>query len=164
MNRLRIGAVLVTMIALAAFSVAAKKPDGGGATELAVFGAVPDGTMDVLSNGPVIVGTDVQTYSPSPIELFLSDALVSQTGIPAGSHWGKARCLKKNATEGGRLDFYFDCAGDDLNTCSCRLIVRFGIYERKADMVMFDPGSMVLYQGGQLVKEGNASFSVAFPE
>jgi hypothetical protein len=168
MSKPKIVTAFAVIIAMSMFLGAAKKPAAPdkSATELALFGPAPDGTMDVVSDGPVLVGVDVQTYSPDLIELFLSEALVSDTSIPAGPHWGKARCLKKNGREAGRLDFYFDCTENDLSTCSYRLIVRFGLYDKKADTVFFDPGSMLLYTTGpdsQLLKEGQASFSVVFP-
>ncbi|UCF35513.1 MAG: hypothetical protein JSU96_11765 [Acidobacteriota bacterium] len=136
-------------------------------TEFAVFGEAPDGTADLSSSNPVVVGTNVWTYSPEFIELFLSDHVVDGTGISSGSHWGRARCLKKNGPEGGRLDFYFDCTGELLETCSYRLIVRFGIYDKKNDIVVFDPGSLLLYLTQpeyQLLRDTGASFSIAFQE
>jgi hypothetical protein len=73
---------------------------------------------------------------------------------------------EEERAEGGRLDFYFDCStGDDLSTCPYRLIVRFGIYDRKADVVVFDLGHMLLFTtgpDGSQIKEGSASFSIAF--
>jgi hypothetical protein len=83
-----------------------------------------------------------------------------------GFYAGFARCLKKNGPEGGRLDFFFggdDCS-EELNTCDYRLVVRGGIYDRKTDIDVFDPGSVLLDCQGKLVKEGTASFTIEFSE
>lgn len=161
MSKVRITAVWFGILAMTAISGVARKNE----TELAMFAGAPDGFADISSEGyHVIVGTNVWTYSPDDILLYLSEKLVADTEISPGEHWGRARCLKKNGPEGGRLDFYFDlCSGDDLSTCTYRLIVRFGIYDRNTDVVIFDPGSMRLYTTeGQLLKGGDASFSIAF--
>ncbi len=160
MNKLKLVAVFVTIIALTALSGAAKKPDAKdkSATEYAVFGAVPDGTMDIEGDG--VVGTNVYTYSP--ITLYLSEEVELWEEV-AGTQSGFARCLKKNGPEGGRLDFFFGpgCT-EELSTCLYRLVVRDGIYDRKTDTDLFDPGSVLLDQGGEFWREGEASFSIAF--
>jgi hypothetical protein len=178
MNRMRVLFVVFVVLALTISVAVAQRPGGGppgqdkdkdaqkSAVEPAVFGAPPVGTADIWSDGPVLVGTDVQTYSPEEIVLYLSEDLVGDN--LAGSHGGMARVLRKNAREGGRLDFYFDCVTNDLNSCAYRLIVRFGIHDKKTDTVWFDPGTMELYlrpqedTPGELLKGGQASFSVAF--
>lgn len=169
MNKLRIVAVFVTIIAMAAFLGAAKKPAGPDktATEDAVFGPYKD-IADVSSVGAVTVGTNVWTYSPEEIVLELSESVVSNPTvlIAGGPHSGFARCLKKNGPEGGRLDFSFDCGADGC----LRLIVRDGIYDRKSDTVVFDRGRLDLvedWKGGRTLKsseDGNvASFVIDFP-
>jgi hypothetical protein len=160
MSKTGLVAVLFAVITMTAASAAPKKSE----TERAVFGPY-QAMEDVSSEGtPVIVGTNVLTYSPGLIDLYLSESLVANTEISYGWHSGKARCLKKNGPEGGRLDFYFqNCVGDDLSSCSYRLIVRFGIYDRKAGVVVFDLAEMQLYTtDGQYLTTGSASFSVAF--
>jgi hypothetical protein len=160
MNKLRILAVFVAIITLTAVSGTAKKPAAPdhSATQMALFGAAPDGTADIAGEG--VVGTNVWTYSPQPITLYLTDRVAEAEG----SKNGFARCLKKNGPEGGRPDFFFDCTGTELNTCAYRLVVRDGIYDRKNDVVVFDLGSVLLDREGELVKEGTASFSIEFFE
>jgi hypothetical protein len=179
MDRLKVLWILFVALALAlTMSTAVAQPGGGKppgqdkekekSTEYAVFGKGIDGTADVLSAGPVVVGTDVQTYSPELISLYLSKELVEGTDLTKGWYDGMARVLRRNGPEGGRLDFYFDCSTTDLDSCDYRLIVRFGIYDRKADTVWFDPGEMTLNQRptedelGKTLKRGEASFSVKF--
>jgi hypothetical protein len=166
MNKLRIVAVFVAIIALTAVSGTAKKPANPdhSATEYAIFGAAPGGTADIAGEG--IVGTNVWTYSPQPITLILSDAFDGW----AGEKYGFARCLKKNGPEGGRLDFFFDCGGSsDLSDCSYRLVVRDGIYDRKTDADVFDPGSVLIdytkdSPNDPPVFSGSASFSIEYFE
>ncbi len=161
MKKLSIAAVLLTIFAMTVVSGKPKKIE----TEPAVFGPAPDGRLDISSYGEVIVGTNVWSYSPEEIDLNLSEELFG-TEI-AGWHSGRARVLKDNGPEGGRLDFYFDCDNDDLSTCTYRIIVRFGIYSDGE--VVFDPGSMVLVlyipddDPLVLMEEESVSFSIAFP-
>jgi hypothetical protein len=168
MNKLRIVAVCVTIIALTAVSGAAKKPalPDKSATEYAIFGAAPGGTADIVGEG--VVGTNVWTYSPQPIILnFSNDAFGNAW---KGPQTGFARCLKKNGPEGGRLDFFFACGGSsDLGDCSYRLVVRDGIYDRKTDADVFDPGSVLIdytkdSPNDPPVFAGFASFSIEYAD
>jgi len=159
MNKLKLVALFATIIALTVVSGAAKKPadPDHSATEYAVFGDAPGG-WDIQGEG--VVGTNVWTYSP--ITLLLSD----RVALVSGEYSGFARCLKKNGPEGARLDFFFggDYCDSNLNTCDYRLVVRGGIYDRKPDIDVFDPGSVLLDYKGNLEKEGTASFTIAYSE
>lgn len=156
MKKLKIVAVFVAIIALTVVSGEAMKP---AATEHAEFGVVPGSEVaDIEGEG--VVGTNVWTYSPEPIELYLTENVV-QYENQVGSNWGFARCLKKNSA---RLDFFFDCSGPDLVDCDYRLMVLDGIYDRELDVAVFDPGTMYLDFQGETVKAGTASFSIAFSE
>ena len=185
MDRLKVLWILFVALALAlTMSTAVAQPGGGKppgqekekekSTGYAVFGVGIDGTADVLSDGPVVVGTDVQTYSPVPISLTLSKELLANPNGTAywpfaadqdSAFWGFARVLRSNAREGGRLDFYFGCPNAyDKDECDYRLIVRFGIYDRKADTILFDGAEMFLnYRPNrENMKTGEANFSVKF--
>jgi hypothetical protein len=152
MKKLSIAVVLLTIFAMTVVSGKPKK----SVDEPAIF------TGEVSSNGiEVRVGTNVLTYSPDVITLILPDAL-------GGEQYGRARVLKDNGPEGGRLDFYYNCSAFDLETCDYRLIVRFGIYDDGS--VVFDPAGtsnmvLVSYEDEDPVQigEGSLTFIIEFP-
>jgi hypothetical protein len=119
---LAIGAVFCLFVPLA---VAEKpsKPGGGGG------GGGHNGGGSGGGSIPLYLGPDV---------------LEGQTDVAEGSYWGYARLLK--ARTSSRFDFFFrrsagTCvapAGREAPSCDYRLILEYGLFDRKADTVTFD--------------------------
>jgi hypothetical protein len=151
---LAIGAVFCLFVPLA---VAEKpsKPGGGGGGGGHNGGGSGGGSTpttqnvviagQVSSDGAVEVGIDVNAYSGEEIPLYLGpDVLEGQTDVAEGSYWGYARLLK--ARTSSRFDFFFrrsagTCvapAGREAPSCDYRLILEYGLFDRKADTVTFD--------------------------
>jgi hypothetical protein len=172
-------AVTAAVVLLVPLLIAAGAPGNRKlVTECAIFEPAPDGVADVSSTGftssgcvadgpgAVEVGANVWTDSPEPIELSLSGGLVADSGVSSGSHWGIARVLKKNATEGGRFDFEFGW-DTEHSRYRYRLIVTEGIYDNTSDVVVYEvpTSQMYLYDYAAdpaLVKEGTVSFAISF--
>jgi hypothetical protein len=153
-------------VALAALPVTGAPPALTGVCTFSgdIFGDVPPDYVEPVEGGPVEIGVSVTAWellvpgTDQKTTLWLSQNLLNdddgQPYLFEGVFYGQARVLKKD----GRFDFDFDTApcesptygdgneppfGDDDDFCRYRLIVQDGIYDRKADTVVWEAGSRV---------------------
>ena len=146
MNRLGTflsSAAILALLSGAAGDATAGKPKKPGPTPVTQSCTLSAG--DATGGGNV--GISVTAYGDLAMTVGGGTNLAAV--LPAGSYSGIGRVLKKN----GRMDFAFNddgiiCrlaeSGDgpppiyDPDVCRYRLILEFGLYDRKADLVRFD--------------------------